>query len=598
MFRIRRVFDDLLPIDQRVIAQVQDILRDRFPHAPARDVDGLPRKLRNPFQQRFRSMLLVADDVQGNVRGFALVLHDPELRFWFLDYIANRRHSVGSGVGGALYQAVREEATTAGVLGLFFECAPDDPEDVSSKDVLRHNVARFRFYEHFGARPIIDNAYRLPIHAQQRELPYLMYDDLDRGRPLRRADAKAITQAILEGKYGHMVTPEYVRTVVDSFVDDPVHIREFRYVREDTPPPRPESRVAPRIALVVNERHDIHHIRERGYVESPVRIAAILRQIEPTGLFRRIEPRPYAERHIREVHDGAFVDYLRRACQAVPPGKSVYPYVFPIRNQTRPPRELSIRAGYYCMDTFTPLNRNVLPAAKGAVDCALTAADEILRGERLAYALVRPPGHHAEHRAFGGFCYFNNAAVAAHYFSRHGKVALLDIDYHHGNGQERIFYERSDVLTLSIHGHPRFAYPYFSGFDDEKGAGPGEGYNVNYPLPEQVTTTQYQDVLRQALRRVKAFDARFLVVALGFDTAKGDPTGSWALGTRDFLENGRLIGALALPTLVVQEGGYRTRTLGLNARYFFQGLAEAIYTLSTTPLAPRNHNRPAPGPQP
>ena len=126
-------------------------------------------------------------------------------------------------------------------------------------------------------------------------------------------------------------------------------------------------------------------------------------------------------KHILAVHDADFVDYLRVACEQTPDGKSVYPYVFPIRNATRPPRELTVRAGYYCIDTFTPINRNAFPAAQRAVDCVLTAADEILEGRRIAYALVRPPGHHAERRSFGGFCYFSNSAIGAHYLSTHGR---------------------------------------------------------------------------------------------------------------------------------------------------------------------------------
>jgi acetoin utilization deacetylase AcuC-like enzyme len=198
----------------------------------------------------------------------------------------------------------------------------------------------------------------------------------------------------------------------------------------------------------------------------------------------------------------------------------------------------------------------------------------VLEGYRIAYALVRPPGHHAERRAFGGFCYFNSAAISAEFLSRLGPVAVLDIDYHHGNGTEDIFYDRPDVLTLSIHGHPRFAYPYFSGFEEEKGTGAGAGFNANYPLPEQVDGARYRQALEKALRRIERFRPKFLVLAFGLDPAKGDPTGTWTLGAKDFEQNGRMIGSLYLPTLVIQEGGYRTRSLGVNARNFFAGLLE------------------------
>jgi acetoin utilization deacetylase AcuC-like enzyme len=258
----------------------------------------------------------------------------------------------------------------------------------------------------------------------------------------------------------------------------------------------------------------------------------------------------------------------------VPAGKSVYPYIFPIRNTKRPPKDLPLRAGYFCIDTFTPLNANAWLAARKGVDCALTAADCVLGGAHFAYALVRPPGHHAERRAFGGFCYFNNAAIAAHYMSRFGRIAVLDIDYHHGNGTQDIFWKRGDVLTLSIHGHPSFAYPYFSGFREETGEGEGKGCNLNYPLPERITPAEYLETLDEALRRVRRFRPAYLVLPLGFDTGVADPTGSWSNRPSDFETIGKRIAQVGLPTLVVQEGGYRTRTLGSNALHFFKGLWE------------------------
>jgi acetoin utilization deacetylase AcuC-like enzyme len=272
------------------------------------------------------------------------------------------------------------------------------------------------------------------------------------------------------------------------------------------------------------------------------------------------------------VHDPAFVRYLKRMCATLPADQSIYPYVFPVRNATRPPRDLAIRAGYYCIDTFTPINRNAWPAARRAVDCALTGASALLTGTRLAYALVRPPGHHAEHSAFGGFCYLNSAAIAAHYLSREGRVAIIDVDYHHGNGQQEIFYKRADVLTVSIHGHPSFAYPYFTGFPSEVGEGPGLRTNLNFALGEHLDGVHYARILERALSRVRAFAPRFLVVCLGLDTAKADPTGTWSLRSADFERNGRMLGMMALPTLIVQEGGYNTRNLGTHARHFFAGL--------------------------
>jgi acetoin utilization deacetylase AcuC-like enzyme/GNAT superfamily N-acetyltransferase len=573
VFRIRRVYDDLTPLNNRAVKQVQHIMRTQFFLLSKREVAKLPEQLRNPFKYRFRSLLFVAEGSKGDVQGFALLLHEPVLKFCFLDFISTARRMTGRGIGGALYERVREEALHLESIGLFFESLPDIPSLSRNPEIRKQNAARLRFYERYGARPIIDTVYETPLKPGSDNPPFLVYDDLGQGKQLRRDTARKIVRAILERKYGDVAPPGYIDNVVGSFTDDPVKVREPRYLKKQ-PPVRVDGTVPAdqRIALLVNERHAIHHVRERGYSESPVRIDAILKELDSTDLFQKFQPHHFSEKHITEVHDANFINYLKKVCAGLQSNTSVYPYVFPIRNVARPPKDLPLRAGYYCIDTFTPLNRNAYLAAKRAVDCALTAARKILEGYRVAYALVRPPGHHAERRSFGGFCYLNSAAIAAQFLSKNGKTAILDIDHHHGNGQQNIFYERSDVLTISIHGHPSFAYPYFSGFKDEKGSGPGKGYNVNYPLPENTDSRHFHDVLAEALKRINHFKPKFLVVALGLDTAKGDPTGTWSLSARDFEANGRMIGSLYLPTLVVQEGGYRTRVLGVNARHFLLGL--------------------------
>ena len=588
MLRIRRIYDDSIPANRQQLEQVQAILRARFAAVPETEILSLGEKLRNPFKQRFRSILLVAETIRHKVLGFALLLHEPEIAFSFLDWIAMAGGRAGGGMGGALYDRVRMEAAALGARGLFFECLPDDAERCPDSALLKENRSRLRFYERYGARPIVNTAYETPVSAEDTCMPHLVYDSLDREGPLRRAFLRKVVRAILERKYAALCPPEYVEKVVASLRDDPVVLRPLRYVKPEAVKTTIDSRSADQIALIVNDRHIIHHVHERGYVQSPVRVDAILKELEPSGLFARMAPRPFAEKLVTAVHDADFVSYLRRACADVPEGKSLYPYVFPIRNKTRPPKEPSVLAGYYCIDTFTPLHRNAYPAARRAVDCSLTAAREILDGRRMAYALVRPPGHHAERRSFGGFCYFNNNAIAAQYLCAHGKVAILDIDYHHGNGQQDIFYRRADVLTVSVHGHPRFAYPYFSGFEDERGEGEGEGFNFNLPLPEALDGARYREALSRAIRRIEQYAPQFLVVALGLDTAKGDPTGTWSLLPKDFAENGRLIGAMGLPTVVIQEGGYRHRTLGQNAHQFFKGLVAGSLRWTENHPAPKS----------
>lgn len=574
MFRIRRLFDTRLPSDQIVMEQVQGILREQFPGLSEKDVDKLPQQLENPLKHRFRAVLYVAEGVRGGIKGFALLLHEPQLGFDYLDYISAATDMTGRGIGGALYERLRTDAAAWNSRGIFFECLPDDPKLCKDAKHRGQNRARLKFYEQYGALPIAGTAYETPVKEEDDSPPYLVFDPLGSKKPLTQDNAQTIVRAILERKYQKQCPPDYVERVVNSFTNDPVQIRPARYLNPETfkSPQLGELPEDEKILLVVNDQHDIHHIRERGYVEAPVRIRSITRKLQPTGMFREIKAKRHPEKILKRVHDPGFISYLKAVCLNLPAGKAIYPYVFPIRNQARPPVDRAIRAGYYCIDTFTPLTANAYPATRRAVDCALTAASSLLDRRRLAYALVRPPGHHAERKAYGGFCYFNSTAVAAEFLSEHGRVAILDIDYHHGNGTQDIFYRRADVLTLSIHGHPRFAYPYFNGFDDELGEEEGLHYNQNYPLPEDLDGIGYRKVLVQALQRIKKFKPKFLIVALGLDTAKGDPTGTWSLTGDDFFANGKLLGELHLPTLVVQEGGYDSRVLGINARHFFKGL--------------------------
>lgn len=572
MFRIRRIYDNALAIDQDAITEVQRILRLQFAGLPKEAGSTLLQKLADPLKYRLRTILFVASDHRGRIKGFALVNHAPDLHFCYLDFISVDLITSG-GIGGALYTRVRDEARRLKATGIFLECLPDDPALCSDKATLKQNKARLRFYERFGAQVISNTAYETPVKEGDECPPYLLFDGLGRTTRLEREYARKVVHAILTRKYGKLCSEEYNAKVIDSFRDDPVTFRPPRYIKEVEKFDFPQAvSIDQRIALIVNKGHDIHHIHERGYVEAPVRISSIEKGIIPTGLFDRIDVRQFAEKHIKAVHKSDFVEYLKRMCQTLEHGKSVYPYVFPIRNAARPPQEKSVRAGYYCIDTFTPLNRNAYPAAKGAVDCALTAALQILSGYRISYALIRPPGHHAESKVFGGFCYLNSSAIAAHYLSVYGRVAVLDVDYHHGNGTQDIFYQRDDVLSVSIHGHPNFAYPYFSGFADETGEGKGIGYNRNYPMPEELDGTGYHQVLQRALSRIAKFKPQFLVVALGLDTVRKDPTGTWSLSAVDLKVNGQMIGGLQLPTVVVQEGGYRSRSLGINARNFFLGL--------------------------
>ena len=326
------------------------------------------------------------------------------------------------------------------------------------------------------------------------------------------------------------------------------------------------------LTVVSTPGHERHHVKGTGYVESPRRFDALKKGICGLGAVRMLPPAKFADKHITAVHDSRLVRFIQSSCDAIEPGKFEYPYILPVRNADKPPADWSLAIGYYCIDTFTPIHRHAWATAREAVDASLTAARALRRGARNAYALVRPPGHHAERGLFGGFCYLNSSAIAAHYLSAFGRVAILDVDYHHGNGQQDIFWSRRDVLTISLHADPRVAYPYFSGYASEVGEGRGKGFNVNFPLPEKLDGEGYRKALKRAVELVKEFDPQYLVVPLGLDPAENDPTGSWSLVAGDFFENGRKISALNRPTLFVQEGGYRIGSLASNIRAFFTGV--------------------------
>ncbi len=574
-FNIRRVHDDILPKNQERIQKCGDILVSQIPTCSEREKNRLLHCLRDPIAFGFRSVLLVAER-QSSLIGFAVLMHNPKAGFTYLDFLCAAPGKTSGGIGGILYQRCREESLALKVCGLFFEVWSDDPELLlpQDKDKLEQNVARLRFYERFGARPIIGTRWDRPSHQKDIPVTHLCYDGLSADNPLKLTQGKAVVRAILEQKYADTVDQATIDNVVESMGDDPVKLREPRYIKKRVALPKIDYFHDPQIVMVVNEDHEKHEVHDRGYHETPVRINAIKEALSGGNLVRQIESRKWNDKYITVVHTPDYHRFLQEISVAVGE-KSIYPDVFPLRNHHRQPKNPIHRAGWFCIDTFTPLNALAINAARNAVNCSLTAADEILQGRyRLAYALVRPPGHHAESRVFGGYCYYNNCAIAASYLLEQvPRIAIIDIDYHHGNGQQEIFYRRQDVLTVSIHGDPLVSYPFYTGFVDETGEGSGVGFNLNIPLPEKIDGPAYRrHGLEPAFDKIREFNPTILIVALGLDTAKADPTGTWMLNEKDLFINGQSIGELGLPTLVIQEGGYRIRTLGTNARNFLEGL--------------------------
>jgi len=557
--------------DLRRIEEIRKLFEDAFPDL-ADDPDYIPRKLVEQTSRGYPSILLAAHGPGDRVVGFALVDIFEHIGYAYLDFIVTEAGLRGRGLGGALFESLREEMTTRGILGLFLEVPTDDPAQVATPADLKANQSRLAFYERYGSRPVMGTLYDQPIRPGNPPEPRLLYDPLSHKEPLEADELRRVIASILTLRYNYDPGDPYVKQVLASVVDSPVKIREPRYPKTPTKPPGRTRRLQP-LKVFCSLHHSLHHVKERGYVERPARVDVILKALDALPDVERLPVRNFGEGPIRAVHDADFVNYLRNFCQELPKGEMVYPYVFPIRRTDRPPHDRSMRAGYYCIDTFTPLSSDAYKAARAAVNVALSGAQAVLNGEPLVYSLCRPPGHHAERDTYGGFCYFCNGAIAAQYLAKTmGRVAILDVDYHHGNGAQDIFYNRSDILTISIHGHPSFAYPYFSGFADETGEGEGLGFNVNLPLPEHVNDARYLEELDEALAIVKKFKPEALVVPLGLDIAKADPTGTWSLTVNGLSEVGRRIGSLRLPTLLVQEGGYNIRSLGRNAAAMLSGV--------------------------
>jgi acetoin utilization deacetylase AcuC-like enzyme len=281
------------------------------------------------------------------------------------------------------------------------------------------------------------------------------------------------------------------------------------------------------------------------------------------------DPVEHGPEPLRAVHDRALLDFLATAWddwRAQHGPEVLVPDTFPVpglgRGAARPPRAGLGRPGWFCFDTATPLVAGSWQAARAAADVALTGADLVAGGAPAAFALCRPPGHHAGPGYFGGFCLLNNAAIAARALAGLGRVAVVDVDFHHGNGTQDVFWEDPGVLYVSLHGDPAVHYPYFTGNADEVGAGRGAGTTRNLPLPDGVDDDRYLGVLEQAAEAVAAFGPAVLVVSLGFDTFVDDPIGGFGLGPGAYPRIGRLLAGLGLPTLFVQEGGYALDAIG------------------------------------
>lgn len=343
-----------------------------------------------------------------------------------------------------------------------------------------------------------------------------------------------------------------------------------------------------------NPDHALHCPRQEMYRgrlvpchETPARLEHVLTELRrrPVGELR--EPGAPDEALLRRVHAPRYLDFLVGAwsewvaLDAANAELDVLPSVWPVRGFRHDvePANFAARLGLYSFDAGTPLVGGSWAAAHRGAACAIDAARAVLAsdGPRVAFALTRPPGHHAGPDFFGGYCFLNNAALAAQALREGGceRVAVLDVDYHHGNGTQTIFYGRGDVLTVSIHGDPRTEYPFFLGHADERGEGEGLGANLNLPLPAGTSADDWRRALDQALEAVSRFAPQALVVALGVDTFEGDPISKFALRGADYLDLGHTLAGLELPTVFTMEGGYAVADVGVNVVNVLEGFVAA-----------------------
>lgn len=338
-----------------------------------------------------------------------------------------------------------------------------------------------------------------------------------------------------------------------------------------------------------SERHKLRDAKTELYggelvapFEAPFRAEWILKAVCEAGHDDIFSPSEHDLTVARQVHDPAYLEFMATVWERwVADGYKgeAIPTCFPTRRfeQNRPPRDVEGALGYYSFAAETAINAGTWEAAFASMQVAMSGADHVIETGEPAFALCRPPGHHCSFDQYGGYSFINNAAVAAQHMLNQSakKLAILDVDFHHGNGTQDIFYAREDVFFASIHGDPLDAFPHFLGFSDETGTGRGEGFTANYPLPPATTYDIWAEALTDALQRIAAFGAEALVVSLGVDTFEKDPISFFKLKSDDFRRYGTTIGKTGLPTLFCMEGGYGVTEIGLNVANVLDGFEQA-----------------------
>lgn len=322
----------------------------------------------------------------------------------------------------------------------------------------------------------------------------------------------------------------------------------------------------------------------RPAVEIPSRAEIVLRTVQERALGEVIEPLDFGSQPLHRIHAADYLAFMEsfwdRWIAEGRTAEEAFPYVWPIRSLRADPLPEHIDGllGRYSMDAGTPIGPFTFEAAKASANAALTAAQLVRNGgESSAFALCRPPGHHCGKDFFGGYCFLNNAAIAAQWLLDQGahRIAVLDVDYHHGNGTQAIFYDRPDVLFLSLHADPRHEYPHFLGHEDETGEKAGTGFTRNWPLPLGTGWETYSEALEEACRWLHVYKPDYLLVSLGMDCYREDPISKFRFNSEDFTSLGQRLKRLGLPTVFLMEGGYAVDALGTNCVNVLDGFKRA-----------------------
>jgi acetoin utilization deacetylase AcuC-like enzyme/GNAT superfamily N-acetyltransferase len=525
--------------------------------------------LENKTEYDYEPILIVADDENQNVKAFTYCVYFPDVKYAYLDYIASLPEEKSKGIGGALYEALREFLANKGAKGIFLEAYSYDTGSSLKKE---QNLRRAKFYEKFGAYPILNPVWAEVSNKYKWDITHLYFDGLGYEKPLTSKEVKKAVKRILVTLYDYRLSDDFIRKIVDSFKDNPVRFKKINKKNRKPHVKSFDSKIKP-LKIFKSFEFKKNHEKSKGYYEKPAKSKLILKGI-PHNSYETENIITLNVQEVLEVHDKNMVQSIENFCRKISSDRCLYIETFSnLENRHESISDLNL--SYYCKDAITPFTKDTYTDALLSASVSAKAAASLIEGNRFVYSLNHLPGHIAGKKSFGGYSYFNNGAIAASILAKIGKTVILDIDFHHFSGTQDIFYSRNDVLTISIHGNPKNHYPFFTGTEEETGEGDGKGFNFNFPLKAMCGENKYLDTLDRAIPLILCYKPLWLIVCIGFDVMKNDPTGNFGLSDVSMQKIAQKIGKLSLPTLFIQEGAYNSSNQIKGAKAFFSGILES-----------------------